>query len=282
LGFWDLFFPTDPTVALTGMVDPQRLTDAAAVFPGGAVALVFVLFWAPVGPGIPAGVLLARHAGLNPAFTFGLYATSDILGAFICDPVYRVVRRYGGQVPALRKVGSWAIRVALIGMRPPRAEDVRQGARGTWPALFRIGVVGFGADIYAAGMLVAGLPVPRVAAWGAALVGDLIWFAILLATSIAAAQVTDLTWVQLVIMLVVMFLVPKAAARVFPALRDTPPAPVPAPVAVAESVRSGVVDQVVAPAAPVPNGVADPIAGKGRPTPKGRQAGRSRGRRSKR
>jgi hypothetical protein len=28
--------------------------------------LVFALFWAPVGPGIPAGVVLARHLALNP------------------------------------------------------------------------------------------------------------------------------------------------------------------------------------------------------------------------
>lgn len=220
---FDVFFPTDLKVALTGMVDPQRLLEAAAAFPGGAVGLVFALFWAPVGPGIPAGVLLARHAGISPAMTFGLYTLSDVLGACVCQPLYAFIRRFGGRVPVLRRLGAVMMKVALIGTRPPRPEEVARGARGTWPVLFRIGVVGFGADLYTAGLLVAGLPIPRLAGWTAALAGDLVWFAVLLATSIAAAQVTDRSGLQLVIMLAVMILVPRLARRYVPALRDEAP-----------------------------------------------------------
>jgi hypothetical protein len=95
-----------------------------------------------------------------------------------------------------------------------------EGARGTFPALFRIGAVGFGADMYTAGMLVTGLPVPVLAGWTAAFAGDMVWFALLLATSIATAQVTDRSGVQLVVMIAVMFLVPRLARRWIPALRD--------------------------------------------------------------
>jgi hypothetical protein len=66
--------------------------------------------------------------------------------------------------------------------------------------------------------------VPRLAGWGAAIVGDLIWFAMLLVTTLATAQVTDRSWVQLVVMVVVMFVVPRIARRIFPALRDPEPA----------------------------------------------------------
>jgi hypothetical protein len=219
---YELFFPTDFS-ALTGMVDPERLAQAAELFPGGVVGLVFMLFWAPIGPGIPAGVLLAVHAKLPPLLTFSLYTLSDTLGACICHPLYQVLRRWGGRVPALRALGQRLMKLALIGTRPPRAEDLASG-RGTLPALFRIGTIGFGADVYTAGMLVAGLPVPRLAGWGAAIVGDLIWFAMLLVTTLATAQVTDRSWVQLVVMVVVMFVVPRIARRIFPALRDPEPA----------------------------------------------------------
>jgi len=219
-----LFDPTDPA-SLIGAVDAQRLLEAAAAFPGGATWLVFALFWAPVGPGVPAALLLARHAGLNPAVTFGLYALSDALGACVCHPVYSVLRRAANRVPALRAVGRRLMRLALIGTTPPRAEDLGRGARGTLPVLFRIGALGFGLDLYTAGILVAGLPVPRVAGWAAAVAGDLVWFAMLLATSIATAQVTDQAAVQLGVMAAVMVLVPWLAKRLIPALRTTVRAP---------------------------------------------------------
>jgi hypothetical protein len=213
----DLFLATDPAT-LAGIVDPQRLLAAAAVFPGGAVVLVFMLFWAPVGPGIPAGVLLARVAGINPAATFALYALSDVLGACVCHPIYSLLRRLAAHVPAVRPLGRKLLKLALIGTPAPRPGD----AARTFPALFRIGAVGFGADIYTAGLLIAGLPVPRVPGWASAIVGDLIWFTILLATSIATAQVTDRSWVQLVVMIVVMAVVPRVARRFVPALREAP------------------------------------------------------------
>lgn len=219
MGPFDLFNPTDPA-SLLGVVDSQRLLNAAAAFPGGAAMLVFALFWAPVGPGIPAGLLLARHAGLNPALTFGLYALSDTLGACVCHPLYSLLRRAAGRVPALRAVGRRVIKLALIGATPPRAEDLKTGGRGALPVLFRIGSIGFGLDLYSAGILVAGLPVPRLAGWAAAIAGDLIWFAILLATSIATAQVTEHDGVQLVVMVVVMLLVPRLAKRLIPALQE--------------------------------------------------------------
>src|SRR6185369_9428041 len=69
----------DPSAALdpTRFIGPEgaaHLLSAAQHFPGGPVGLVLMLFFAPVGPGIPAGVLLARHVPLNPVLTFGLYA----------------------------------------------------------------------------------------------------------------------------------------------------------------------------------------------------------------
>jgi hypothetical protein len=218
----DLFNPQNalnPT-AFAGAAGASRLMDAARQFPGGPVMLVFALFWAPVGPGIPAGVLLAHHLRLSPVLTFGLYVLSDVLAAIVCHPIFTLLRRHGRRVPVVRAFGKRLLRFAMIGVRPPRAGDLVGGRMA--PALFRIGTVGFGVDVYTAGALGTGLPLARVPAWAAAIGGDLVWFAVLLGSSIAAAQVTDDDrWVAGVV-IVVMLVVPPLARRFIPALRDDP------------------------------------------------------------
>lgn len=226
---YDLFNPAnynplDPSTMM-GMIDPNRLLAAAQAFPGGAIALVFALFWAPVGPGIPAGVLLARHAGINPLITLALYSLTDILGALLMHPLYALARRFGSKIGILRWLGRGLMKVALFGTRPPRPEDLTQGARGTWPALFRIATIGFGVDVYHAGMLVAGLPIPRIAGWLAAIAGDMVWFTVLLITSMVTAAVTENDGVNAIVMIVVMVLVPPILKRFVPALRDEPRPP---------------------------------------------------------
>jgi hypothetical protein len=233
--------PFDPQT-LIGSADPAQLLAAAAKFPGGAAALIFALFWAPAEmpviylfagllpgipaalllAGVPAGVVLAQHAGINPLVTFGLYTLSDILGAACSHPIYVVMRRLVRRVPALHWFAKRMMRFAMLGARAPRAEDINASGRIA-PALFRIGTVGFGMDVYKAGMLVAGLPVPRVLGWTAAILGDLVWFAILLVVSIATAAVVDDYRIQFVVMVVAMFVLPYVAERIFPVLRQPKP-----------------------------------------------------------
>ena len=216
---FDIFSPAtalDPT-AFTGEAGASHLMQAAAHFPGGPMALIFALFWAPVGPGIPAGVLLAHHLRLAPTVTFGLYTLSDTLAAIVLTPVYGWLRTHGRRIPTVRKIAKRLLAVAMIGIRRPTAEEMRDGRRA--PALFRIGTVGFGVDVYTAGALASALPVPRLHGWAAAITGDLLWFALLLGSSIAAAAVIDDDrWVALVVVAVTL-IVPPIARRLFPALR---------------------------------------------------------------
>jgi hypothetical protein len=215
---FDIFSPSaalDPT-AFTGEAGASHLMQAAAHFPGGPTALIFALFWAPIGPGIPAGVLLAHHLRLAPAVTFGLYTLSDTLAVVVLNPVYAWLRTHGRRIPTVRKIGRRLLAVAMIGIRRPTAEETRDGRRA--PALFRIGTVGFGVDVYTAGALASALPVPRLQGWAAALAGDLLWFALLLGSSIAAATLLDDDrWIALVVIAVTL-IVPPIARRLFPTL----------------------------------------------------------------
>jgi hypothetical protein len=212
----DVFDPSaalDPT-RYTGPEGAARLLDAARHWPGGAAGLVLALFFAPVGPGIPAGVLLARHVALNPVVTFALYTVSDVVAATICHPIFRVLRRHGHRVPALRWLGRRVLALAMVGVRAP------EGA-GVAPALSRIATVGFGVDVYTAGLLAATLPVPRLPAWASAIAGDLVWF-LLLGTSMAAAGIADDDRFIAAAMLVAMLVLPRFARRLFPALGPRP------------------------------------------------------------
>src|SRR5262245_8016732 len=179
----------DPT-RFVGPEGAARLLDAAHHFPGGPAMLVFALFWAPVGPGIPAGVLLARHIPLNPLATFGLYAMSDLFAALVCAPLFAFLRRHGRKLKFVHALGRRLLAVAMLGVPKPRPRpDGTPPHRGE--TLLRIGTVGFGVDIYSAGLLATALPVARIPGWAAAIAGDLVWFALLLATSIATANVVD-------------------------------------------------------------------------------------------
>jgi hypothetical protein len=211
----DIFDPSaslDPTRFL-GEAGAAQLLEAAHHFPGGPVVLVLALFFAPVGPGIPAGVLLARHIPLNPAVTLALYAFSDVLAAIVCHPIFVFMRRHGRRIAPLRWIGRHVLTFAMLGVRAPASGGPAA------PALLRIATVGFGVDVYTAGMLVTGLRVPRLPGWASAIAGDLVWFALLLATSIAAAGILDDDRFVAVIMVVAMIFIPRLAQRVFPSLR---------------------------------------------------------------
>jgi hypothetical protein len=210
----------DPSAALdpsrfTGPEGAARLLDAAQHFPGGPVMLVLALFFAPVGPGIPAGVLLARHVPLNPVATFGLYALSDVVAALVCHPLFTLLRRHGKRVRPIRWLGRRMLALAMLGVRKPDP----QAATGVAPALSRIATVGFGVDVYTAGLVATGLPVPRLPGWASAIAGDLVWFALLLGTSMAAASVADDDRVIALAMIVAMIVIPRVARRFVPALR---------------------------------------------------------------
>ena len=211
----------DPAAALdptrfAGASGAQHLLEAARLFPGGPTMLVFALFWAPVGPGIPAGVLLARHIPLNPAVTFGLYTLSDVLGALVCGPLFAFLRRHGRKVKAVHWLGRRLLAFAMLGV--PRARPAEGGA-GRGPegdALLRIATVGFAVDVYSAGLLATGLAGARVAGWAAAVAGDLVWFALLLGASIATARVVDDDRVIGLVVIAAMLILPRLVpTRVF-------------------------------------------------------------------
>jgi hypothetical protein len=67
---------------------------------------VLMLFFIPVGGGIPAGVLLAQTKGLAWPVTAGLYLVSDVLLALAFEPVLRLLAWLAGKVPFLARFSA--------------------------------------------------------------------------------------------------------------------------------------------------------------------------------
>src|SRR6185503_12039372 len=70
----------------------RALLDPSAPLPSNwphGVLGTFLLFLVPIGGGIPAGVLMARHWGVSiPVMTF-LYFVSDMVLACVFEPMLR-------------------------------------------------------------------------------------------------------------------------------------------------------------------------------------------------
>src|SRR5258706_525234 len=121
--------------------------------------------------------------GDGPVDEPGVNRTARLIRAS-SDRMIVPLRKHGGRVKPVRWLGRRILSLAMIGVRPPTEA-------GVGSALSRVATVGFGVDIYTAGVLATGLPVPRLVGWTSAIAGDLLWFTVLLGTSIAAAGIVD-------------------------------------------------------------------------------------------
>ena len=94
-------------------------------WPVGALG-AFLLFCVPIGGGIPAGVLMARNAGVSPPVMAVLYFLSDVVLAFTFEPILRALAWVGRWVPVLGRLGGAIRRIAT------RRAEPRPACAGRW------------------------------------------------------------------------------------------------------------------------------------------------------
>ncbi|HVB96154.1 MAG TPA: hypothetical protein VNG11_00340 [Chloroflexota bacterium] len=155
----------------------MSLSYLPAFFTSGPIA-VFVVFLLPWGPGAPVGIVLARKDGVSPALTILLYVLSDVVTAFILDPLVRQLQSRGERSEFGRRLlGSFN--------KLGRLTQVSSGRFGLPFSLF---IFTFATDFFTASVVSLGLPLGRVVAWLAIIAGDVIWFLIIFAASIGFAS----------------------------------------------------------------------------------------------
>lgn len=136
---------------------------------------VLLLFLLPVGGGIPAGVLLAHSKGFPWPLTTGLYLLSDLLLVLAFEPVLRLLVLLGARISFLARFGAV--------MKASMARSVRL-ISGTGAGPMTLILIAFGVDPMTgrASALAAGHGF--LAGWAFALVGDMLFFAVVAVTTL--------------------------------------------------------------------------------------------------
>jgi len=163
--------PMNPDELRRALLDPTAPIPQG--WPAGALG-VLLLFLVPVGGGIPAGVLLARDRGLAWPVMMALYFVSDVILACTFEPVLRLILRAGRTFPPLGRVAA-AIREAV------RRTTARYGTRGGPLALV---LVAFGVDPMTGRAVAHAAGHGFFPGWAIAIAGDMIYFAVLMASTL--------------------------------------------------------------------------------------------------
>jgi hypothetical protein len=168
------------TRALNELIRAQW--DPTAPLPGfwpAGVAGVFLMFVMPLAAGIPFGVIMARDAGLSPLMTAGLYLASDLVLAVTAEPFLALLRWLARRVEIIGRMGQFFARATHgVGLNDGRV----RGPLGLILFSFSISPTSGRAAAAAAGH-------GFVSGWTLAIIGDMLFFGLLMATTLWVASV---------------------------------------------------------------------------------------------
>jgi hypothetical protein len=174
----------------------------SALFPPGAWATL-MLFLIPVGGGIPAGVLLARNHGLGWPLMEALYFISDAVLACLFEPVMHLVIAAGRRIPRLAR--------ATEAMR--QAMKRTSGLYGSTGGPFTLILIAFGVDPMTGRAAAAAAGHGFVSGWALAITGDMIYFTVIMVSTLWLNAYLGDGRVTTIVILVLMFVVPLLVRR---------------------------------------------------------------------
>lgn len=174
----------------------------------------FWLFMLPIGPTKVAGILFGRDAGLGALAIYGLYVLKDLAAACYVEPLVRLAMRIGPRYAWARSLGP---QVRALAERTHLGE-------GRPAQMLSLALVSMGAGFMTAGAALPSAKVARPLGWVGIILGDAVWFAAVLATTLGLASfLPDDRMVFGAV--VILWLVVR------PLMKRLTPAPVPTPAA---------------------------------------------------
>lgn len=173
------------------------------VSPISSAWAVLTLFLIPVGGGIPAGVILARNRGIGWVEMMILYFISDVILACLFEPLMLLVIAAGRRVPFFARLAET--------LRRSMGRNIARYGPGLGPIAL-IGI-SFGVDPMTGRSAAAAAGHGFVSGWMLAITGDMIFFALIMGSTLWLNNVLgDGTWTT-VIMLVLMLGIPPLVRR---------------------------------------------------------------------
>ena len=164
---------------------------------------VFLLFAIPIGGGIPAGVVLAQSKGIGWLSMSVLYFVSDIMLAFLFEPLM-LLFIYGSKRSQF---------LAKMGETIKKSTSRTISGYGPKPGPFLLVTIAFGVDPMTgrAAALAAGHNF--ISGWAIAILGDMFFFGVVMASTIWLNNILgDGTWAAVIIM-VAMMIIPSLVRR---------------------------------------------------------------------
>ncbi len=163
---------------------------------------VLMLFLIPVGGGIPAGVLLARSSHLVWPVTAGLYLVSDVILAFLFEPVMRLIILVGRRYQFFMRVAE-AFRTAM------HRTTAHYGGAGP----FALIMIAFGVDPMTGRAAAAAAGHGFIAGWAIAITGDMLYFGVVMAATLRLNSILGDPNRTMWIILAAMFILPIIVRR---------------------------------------------------------------------
>lgn len=159
---------------------------------------VFLLFLIPIGGGIPAGVLLADKYGLSWPIMIGLYAVSDVVLACVFEPMMLLFLKHSSGSPKLmqfREVFKKALRQIT-------------NRYGINPGPFSLVMITVGTDPMTGRVISKIAGHGFITGWILTILGDLIFFSIIMASTLWLNNIVGDGTIVTIIILTAMFVVP--------------------------------------------------------------------------
>ena len=165
---------------------------------------VLILFLIPIGGGIPAGVLLAKTRGIDWQFTTALYFISDVILACVFEPAMLMVIKGGKKSEKFEKV--------IEALKASSSKMVMQ--YGVNPGPFTLILLSFGIDPMTGRVVAYAAGHKFLAGWSLAIAGDMVTFAILMASTLWLSSILgDGTW-TVIIITGIMFIAPAIVRKI--------------------------------------------------------------------
>lgn len=165
---------------------------------------VLLIFLTPFGAGIPGGVMLAQSRGIHWPVMMVLYFISDLILACAFEPIMILFIRLGKRVHFLAKVST------IMKLSIQKTIEHYGNSSG----IFALVMIAFGVDPMTGRAVAVAAGHGFIVGWMIAIAGDMIYFTLLMISTLWLKSVIgDGTWTMLII-LTLMMIIPNLFRKI--------------------------------------------------------------------
>jgi hypothetical protein len=165
---------------------------------------VFLLFAVPIGGGIPAGVILAKSRGFEWQVMCGLYFLSDVALACVFEPLMKLFIYAGTRVDFIAHFNAT--------MKKMTAHSVARFGINHGP--FSLVMIAFGVDPMTGRAVAYAAGHGFFTGWAIAIAGDMIFFTIIMASTLWLNGILGDGTLTAIIIMVAMMVIPALIRRI--------------------------------------------------------------------